>query len=276
MTNKRLMKAWQKDLGAELGAALDLLASAAEEPWLSADLLLDSQGSDRPISLAQQKRLGIYVLGRTSQGVFGVSRDGSGEPVAERPVFFAPFALDSATIVAPNLHTFLTTHASLREVHEPMKAAFSAALSSKATTKKPAAASRARAPKLTLADKKSVAADRVKRYLMEGPRAISLLVDLEEVSSSGTRIEIVLGTQLPASLEGQFSHPVLISIEDGVRAAVREQLGDAAVRYVFVGDDEAPRFAPLRTLVTKCPGETEEVRELIDDAERAWKASKRS
>ena len=243
-------KVWQRALKSELGPTLtwllDEMADAHFQSESSDFFLLDPPTSERLTSTAQQSKLGLFVLGRTAQGLFGVERTGDA-PLDARPVFTAAFKGTERTHAAANIGAFLrglkgfdafvAKHAS-----KPMPKASEA---TPVETPKPAAVKLTKAKALTLGHEQVLVALR-----KLGP-GVTLLVYDDSVECPAARtLQVNLMVNLKPSLAARLAgHAFVKSVAEAVRAHVARATGYKV--EVDVGfdplepDDEAQRLLPI-------------------------------
>lgn len=243
-------KVWERALKSELGPTLtwllDEMASAGFQSESSDFFLLDPPTSERLTSTAQQTKLGLFVLGRTSQGLFGVERTGDA-PLDARPVFTAAFKGTERTHAAANLGAFLrglkgfdafvAKHAS-----KPMPEASAGAPEARAS--KPAAVKLTKAKALTLGHEQVLVALR-----KLGPGVTLLVYDDSVVCPAANKLQVNLMVNLQPSLAGQLAgHAFVKAVSEAVRAHVERATGytvtvDIGFDPLEPGDD-AKRLLP--------------------------------
>lgn len=226
-------KVWERALKHELGPTLtwllDEMQGARFQSESSDFFLLDPPTAERLTSTAQQTKLGLFVLGRTAQGLFGVERTGDA-PLDARPVFTAAFKGTERTQAARNLDQFLRSLKGFdafvaKHASKPMPSA-----STTDTAKAPAAPSKP----IKLAKAKAVLLAR--EQLLVALRPVSLLVYEDEVASNAANtLDVTLAINLPDSLADALGdHAFLQRVAEMVRAQLSRATGyQVNVHFIF-------------------------------------------
>lgn len=205
-------KVWERALKSELGPVLTWLLDEMEGGSFrskSSDLfLLDPPTSERLTSKAQQTKLGLIVLGRTPQGLFGVDRTGD-TPLDARPVFIAPFNGTERTHAASNLGQFLRSLEGFealvaQHASKPMP---EASVAVGAAPPKP----EVKAIKLTKTKAVALAKEQVPVALKALGAAVALLFYEDEITSTkANTLDVRMAINLPTSLHDSLSEHVFV------------------------------------------------------------------
>ncbi len=244
-------KVWERALKSELGPTLtwllDEMASARFQSESRDFFLLDPPTTERLTSTAKQTKLGLFVLGRTERGLFGVERTGD-TPLDARPIFTAPFEGTERTYAAANLGAFLrglkgfeafvAKHAS-----KPMPKTSEAV--APAETSKPARVKLTKAKATTLGHEQVLVALR-----KLGPGVTLLVYDDSVECPAANKLQVTLMVNLQPSLAARLAGHAFVK---GVVEAVRVQV-ERATGYKVTVDvgfdplepgDEAKRLLPI-------------------------------
>jgi len=242
-------KVWERALKSELGPALtwllDEMADASFRSKSSDFFLLDPPTTERLTSKAQQTKLGLFVLGRTSKGLFGVDREGD-TPLDSRPVFTAPFHGTERTHAAANLGEFLRSLEGFdsfvaQHASKPMPEASVAADTAPPKPEVKAKTKAAKTIKLTKAKAVALAKEQMLVALQALGSAVTLLVYDDEVTSpKANTLDVTLAVNLPASLADALAeHTFVRSVAAAVQTHVAKTTGYRVTMHIV--------FEPLDT-----------------------------